>query len=342
MYTAEYATYRLDFRFEAITSRERMLHKDTYLVRVTDTATGAVGIGECNIFRGLSADDVPDYEERLAEACKSPDAWRRCALPSVRFGFEAAFRALKGAPVTPWSEGKCGIPVNGLVWMGDKNLMAKRITEKLNQGFRVIKLKIGGIALEQEMELLADMRRRFSPSDLEIRLDANGSLSPESALADLQRLARYDIHSIEQPLPAGMTDRTAELCRNSPIPIALDEELIGYRSESEAVALLNAIKPRYIILKPALIGGTGAADIYIRLAEERGIGWWVTSALESNVGLFAIASWLAEKPIAMPQGLGTGLLYTNNFASPMSIRHACLWCAPGGSFINPEGLSWKA
>lgn len=341
MITAQYAPYRLDFHFEAITSRERMRHKDTFLVRLTDSATDAVGTGECALFRGLSADDVPDYEARLAALCRNPEEWRSCTLPSVRFGFETAFRALRGEKPTPWSRGQAGIPINGLVWMGDKATMAARIAEKIEQGFRIIKLKIGGIALDEEIELLADMRRRFGPADLEIRLDANGSLSPETALRDLGRLARFGIHSIEQPLRAGMAEETARLCRESPIPIALDEELIGYRTAGEAAALLDAIRPQYIILKPALIGGVEAADAYINLAEDRGIGWWATSALESNVGLFAIASWLAEKDITLPQGLGTGMLYTNNFPSPMSMRVGRLWCAAGGSFINPDIPEWR-
>lgn len=341
MLTARFTPYRLDFVFEAITSRERMRHKDTYFVEVTDTATGAVGVGECALFRGLSADDLPDYEQQLARLCSNPASWQECTLPSLRFGFETAFRALAGESASSWSKGECGIPINGLVWMGDKATMAARITEKLNQGFRVIKLKIGGIALDQELELLAAMRRRFSASDLEIRLDANGSLSPSAALADLGRLAKYDIHSIEQPLPAGLREETAALCRKSPIPIALDEELIGYRTDNEAAVLLDAIQPQYIILKPALMGGTEAADTYIRLAEQRGIGWWATSALESNVGLFAIASWLATKKLTMPQGLGTGMLYSNNFPSSMEIRGGELWCSSCATFINPDNLPWR-
>lgn len=340
MIEARYSPYRLDFRFEAITSRQHMLHKDTYLVCLTDTDSGRTAVGECALFKGLSADDVPDYEQHLARLCAAPLTWRECTLPSLRFGFETAFRALAGEHPTSWSKGCAGIPINGLVWMGDKATMAERITEKIDAGFRVIKLKIGGIALDQEMELLADMRRRFSPSDLEIRLDANGSLDPATALRDLERLAIYDIHSIEQPVRAGLTDTMAELCRKSPIPIAIDEELIGYRSREDAAALLDDINPQYIILKPALIGGVEAADTYIDLAGSRGIGWWATSALESNVGLYAIASWLAAKNTTMPQGLGTGMLYSNNFTSPMYIHGAALWCR-NSAFPFPENILWR-
>lgn len=333
---AEWAPYRLDFKFEARTSRERMRHKDTYFVRLTDPSTGRTGVGECALFRGLSADDVPDYEARLGHACASLSL-----LPpesSIRFGLESALASAAQAPKADSSfmRGEEGIPINGLIWMGDKAEMRCRIDEKLAAGFKVLKLKIGGIGLDGEMELLRYIRSVYSPADLELRLDANGSLPPGEALDILCRLSEYAIHSIEQPLRAGMTEATAELCRRSPVDIALDEELIG---AAEPEKLLDTVKPQYIILKPALCGGLSGADRWADLAEARGIGWWATSALESNVGLFAIARWVSGRGVRLPQGLGTGLLYHNNVESPLRLRGQRLYYDPEGSWKMPP-LTW--
>lgn len=334
---AEWAPYRLDFRFEARTSRERMRHKDTYFVRLSDPSTGRVGVGECALFRGLSADDVPDYESLLSRACSAP-----AVLPaesSIRFGLESALASAGLSPVadSAFLRGEEGIPINGLIWMGDKVEMRRRIDEKLASGFNVLKLKIGGIGLDGEIELLRYIRSVYSPAELELRLDANGSLPPESALGILHRLSSFAIHSIEQPLKAGMRDATAKLCRRSPIAIALDEELIG---TDDPEVLLDSVRPQYIILKPALCGGLSGADRWADLAEARGIGWWATSALESNVGLFAIARWVAGRGVRLPQGLGTGQLYYNNVESPLRLRGQRLYYDPEGSWILP-GLNWR-
>jgi len=337
MISAEWAPYRLDFRFTARTSRAAMTCKDTYLVRLTDTGTGRSAVGECALFRGLSADDLPDYEERLAAACRRP--LEPAAESSIRFGLENALADLfPTGETSAFERGEAGIPINGLIWMGDRDEMRRRIDEKLDAGFHVLKLKIGGIDFESELALLAYIRHRYSPSTLELRLDANGSMSPDNALGRLSRLAAHSIHSIEQPLRAGQREATARLCAASPIPIALDEELIG---ATDPEALLDQIRPAYIILKPALCGGLSGAGHWADCAERAGIGWWATSALESNVGLYAIARWVARRGVTMPQGLGTGMLYHNNFASPLDLRGERLWADPARSLQIPDDLPWR-
>lgn len=326
MLRAEWARYTLRFRFTAITSRESMSEKLTYFVRVYDTdCPERVGVGECALFRGLSADDTPDYEAVLARACRNicrfPDAVTE-GYSSIRFGLETALADLEsGGEMKPfpgrWADGGSEITINGLVWMGSRDEMHRRIEEKLRAGFRCVKLKIGGIDFDREVELLAGIRDRFNPGQLELRLDANGAFTPENALARLDTLAKFGIHSIEQPIKPRQWETMHRICRQSPINIALDEELIGLTDPNEMARMLDAISPRYIILKPALCGGFSGADRWIELAAERGIGWWATSALESNVGLNAIAQWVSQKNPAMPQGLGTGALYHNNIPSPL-------------------------
>lgn len=297
-----------------------------------------LGVGECALFRGLSADDVPDYEAALAKACADPLAALKSPYSSIRFGFETALCERKS---TAWSRGEAGIPINGLIWMGDKATMAQRIREKLDAGFKVLKLKIGGINFDDELDLLRAIRKEFSADVLEIRLDANGSFAPDDALRRIERLSHYGIHSLEQPVKAGQLEAMARICRQSHVAIALDEELIGYRSAADAEALVAEIRPQYLILKPALCGGFAAADSYIAIAERLGIGWWATSALESNIGLDAIARWLAEKEINMPQGLGTGQLYDNNIASPLELRGSALWSNPATPWGDISTLPWQ-
>lgn len=326
---AEWQKRRLDFRFTAITSRDRLTWKDTYYIKVWDeTAPTATGIGEAGLFRGLSCDDVPDYESKLTEVCDNIERYASCcealaAYPSIRFGVETALLDLRNGGRhmlfdTPWTSGERSMEINGLIWMGDKPTMRKRIEEKLADGFRCIKVKIGGIDFEHEIELLSYLRA-MAP-DIEIRLDANGAFSPDEAPAKLDRLAKLRIHSIEQPVRQGQWLKMAAICADSPIPIALDEELIGINDTQTKRKMLDAIKPDYVILKPTLTGGFAASDEWIRLATERGIGWWATSALESNIGLNAIAQWVATYNPSMPQGLGTGQLYHNNIESPLTLR----------------------
>lgn len=313
--------------------------KDTYFVRLTDSATGRTGIGECALFRGLGSDDLPDYEEKLALACADPTV--PSPYSSIRFGIECAKIAagLAEMPSTPYSRGKEGIPINGLIWMGDRAEMRRRIDEKLNAGFRVLKMKIGGIDFESETDLLRYIRSRYSPETLELRLDANGSFAPEVAAERLDILSKFHIHSIEQPVKAGQTDIMARICRETPIPVALDEELIGMPNAESAAALLDAIRPQYIILKPSLCGGLSGAGLWADAAESLGIGWWATSALESNVGLHAIACWVASRGVTMPQGLGTGLLYSNNIPSPLELRGDRLYFNPSGTW-DYSALGW--
>lgn len=313
--------------------------KDTYFVRLTDSATGRTGIGECALFRGLGSDDLPDYEEKLALACADPA--EPSPYSSIRFGIECAMIAagLAEMPSTPYSRGEEGVPINGLIWMGDRAEMRQRIDEKLNAGFRVLKMKIGGIDFESETDLLRYIRSRYSPETLELRLDANGSFAPEVAAERLDILSKFHIHSIEQPVKAGQTDIMARICRETPIPVALDEELIGMPNAESAAALLDAIRPQYIILKPSLCGGLSGAGLWADAAESLGIGWWATSALESNVGLHAIACWVASRGVTLPQGLGTGLLYSNNIPSPLELRGDRLYCNPSGTW-DYSALGW--
>ena len=343
MLKAEWCKYILRFKFEARTSRETMREKATYFVRIFDDGdpTSTLAIGECPLFKGLSADDVPNYETILSQACLAPREALGLPYSSIRFGFE---QLLRKPDNSPWLSGLEGIPINGLIWMGDKSTMARRIAEKLDAGFKVLKLKIGGINFDDELDLLAEIRRRFPEGLLEIRLDANGSFKPDEALDKLARLATFGIHSIEQPVRAGQPDVMAQLCRRSPIAIALDEELIGCRSRDDAYALVSEIMPQYLILKPALCGGFRGAEEYIDIAGKLGIGWWATSALESDIGLAALGTWLGERlagPDILPQGLGTGQLYLNNIASPLELRGSKLWFNPSKKWHYPA-LQWHS
>ena len=326
---AEWTSYTLNFKFLARTSREAMRQKQTYFVRIGDR------IGECALFRGLSADDLPDYEKQLSLACENPDVLSEYS--SIRFGFETTM--LPPSDDTPFMRGDEGIPINGLIWMGDRNEMRVRIDDKLASGFHILKMKIGGIDFEQEIELLRYIRSRYSADVLELRLDANGSFTPENALERLKYLSDYNIHSIEQPIKAGQVREMSRLCEQSPIAIALDEELIGTPSKESCAKLLDEIHPQFIILKPALCGGLSGADFWADSAENRGIGWWATSALESNIGLMAIARWVSCRGVTLPQGLGTGQLYTNNIPSPLYLRGDRLFYNPECSWQIPD-FSW--
>ena len=319
MLKAEWRRYRLNFNFEARTSRAVMHFKDTYFVRVfDDVVPQRFAIGECGLFAGLSAEDDPDFERRLDAVCANPSAEALAAADScVRFGFESALAALDGEEVSEDFASQ-GVEINGLVWMGDKRLMFKRLGAKLDEGFRCMKLKIGGIDFADELDLLAYIRKHFPATDLELRVDANGAFTADNVYEKLLALERYSIHSIEQPVKAGQPELMADVCRRSAIPVALDEELIGNTTLAHKEQLLSDISPAYIILKPTLCGGFRAADQWISVAEKRKIGWWATSALESNVGLAAIARWLSKYKITMPQGLGTGELFTNNIGTGVS------------------------
>ena len=331
---ATYHKYILNFKRPSGTSRGVMTEKETWFIVLEQD--GKKGIGECGILRGLSIDDRPDYEEKLQWTCdniqlEKDQLWEALLeFPSIQFGVEMAFQSLVSeSPFllfpSDFTNGAKSILINGLVWMGEEAFMKQQIEEKLAQGFTCIKLKIGAIDFDKELQLLRFIREHFTPEQVEIRVDANGAFNEISALDKLTQLSEFKLHSIEQPIQKNHTDSMAELCKTTPFPIALDEELIGVFSLAEKEQLLQKIKPQYIILKPSFIGGFRGTQEWISLAEKHKIGWWVTSALESNIGLNAIAQWTFLQHNLMPQGLGTGALFTNNFDCPLQVLQGQLW-----------------
>ena len=330
---ASYQKYLLDFKQPSGTSRGVMTHKETWFIVIENDHKK--GIGECGILRGLSCDDRPDYEDKLAWTCANihlgvESLWEALIeFPSIQFGVEMAFQSLASQNPfllfpSAFTNGQKSIPINGLIWMGAEAFMKQQIEAKLAEGFHCLKLKIGAIDFEEEMKLLAFIRQNFTPEQVEIRVDANGAFNITDALIKLNQLSGFELHSIEQPIQKNNTDSMSELCKNSPIPIALDEELIGVFSLQEKEQLLVKIKPQYVILKPSFVGGFRGANEWIMLAEKHHIKWWITSALESNVGLNAIAQWTFLKQNSMPQGLGTGGLYANNFECPLEVSNGLL------------------
>ncbi|MGB6152850.1 MAG: o-succinylbenzoate synthase [Pricia sp.] len=326
---ARYKKYILDFKRPSGTSRGVLRQKETWFLILEDN--GKMGIGECGLLRGLSFDDVEGYEDKLAWTCYNIglgcDAlWEALAdFPSIQFGVEQAFLSLRKESSfelfsSDFVEKGSPIPINGLIWMGDEGFMHEQIAQKLSEGFRCIKLKIGALDFETEISLLASIRKKYTKEQIELRVDANGAFEPSAAMDKLRRLAKYDLHSIEQPIRQGNLEAMRQLCENTPIPIALDEELIGVTKMADRQHLLHIIRPQYIILKPSFVGGYRGSQNWIDLAEKQHIGWWVTSALESNIGLNAIAQWTHTLGNQMPQGLGTGGLYTNNFRSPLEVE----------------------
>ncbi len=329
----------LHFKQPAGTSRGvYTTHRSYY---VTLEKEGVKGVGECSILPDLSCDAMPwpRYEAVLRKTCELVEQMGGIPYemlrpyPSILFGLETAFAQVDAhgstaLSETPFSRGEEGIPINGLVWMGSFEEMYARLEEKLQQGFHCVKLKIGAIDFSRELELVRHIRKHFSKEQIELRVDANGGFTPENAMQRLRDLAKYEIHSIEQPVKQHQWREMAFLCKESPLPIALDEELIGVNQPEQKARLLDTIHPAYVVLKPSLHGGMMGCREWIRLARERGIGSWITSALESNVGLNAIAHFCAEvygPHITMPQGLGTGLLYMDNIDRPLEIIGDKLW-----------------
>lgn len=341
----------LHFKQPAGTSRGTYTVRKSWFLEITSLdEPNRKGIGECAPLPDLSCDAVPEYERTLRSLCDlledegHIDYDRMSPYPSMLFGMETALLNLKSGSSalfnTAFSRGETGIPINGLVWMGSFDEMTKRIEEKLRQGFGCVKLKIGAIDFEQEMEMIRSIRRRFSSSDVELRVDANGAFSLDDALYKLELLSQYSIHSIEQPIRQHQWGFMAKLCRESPLPIALDEELIGANMRSMKEELLNIIKPAYLVLKPSLHGGMHGVEEWIALAKERRIRTWITSALESNIGLNAIAQLTAHAygdNITMPQGLGTGQLFTDNIPMPIEIRGDRLWYNLSHTLSNRDG-----
>ncbi|MDG4715451.1 o-succinylbenzoate synthase [Winogradskyella marincola] len=330
---ATYHKYTLNFKRPSGTSRGVMTTKETWFIILT--SNGKEGIGECGILRGLSIGDKPDYEDKLKWTCHNIHLGLERLLaelieyPSIQFGLEMAFKSLESEIKfnlfpSKFTKGQDAIPINGLVWMGDEAFMKTQIKEKIEAGFDCIKMKIGAIDFKTELDILKSIRREFSVSDIELRVDANGAFLPSEALEKLKQLSEYQLHSIEQPIKAKQHEEMASLCDVTPLPIALDEELIGVFSEEAKLKVLQTIKPQYIILKPSLVGGFSGSQQWINIAESFNIKWWITSALESNIGLNAIAQWTYTLNNTMPQGLGTGSLFTNNFTSPLTVKNGTL------------------
>lgn len=333
MIQASYKKYTLHFKQPSGTSRGVITEKETWFLILEEN--NKRGIGECGILRGLSCDDRPDYEEKLQWVCENislgKDALWDLLLefPSIQFGVEMAFQSLNAENPyhlfpSKFTLGTQNIPINGLVWMGEPSFMKAQIDEKLAQGFTCIKLKIGAIDFEKELELLRYIRQNYNANTIEIRVDANGGFSSIDALFKLNQLSEFELHSIEQPISKNQTDSMSVLCKNAPFPIALDEELIGVFNYDDKEFLLQKIRPNFIILKPSLVGGFRGTQEWISIAEKHNIGWWITSALESNIGLNAIAQWTFLQNNPMPQGLGTGGLYTNNFDCPLEVENGQL------------------
>lgn len=353
-YHIEIIPHTLVFKRPAGTSRGVYTERRVWYLRLTSPdLPGRVGIGECAPLPDLSCDALPgSYEAVLSSVCRqvvetmhdNPDEFRSeewARYPSIAFGLQTAFRHLHAGTLafadTPFSRGERGILINGLIWMGDRRYMFDQIKKKIETGFRCIKLKIGAIDFEEELSLLHYIRSQFSADEIALRVDANGAFVPSTALDKLQRLSELQLHSIEQPIRAGQWEEMARLVEQTPLPIALDEELIGCNDEPSQRKLLECIRPHYLVIKPSL---HALADRWVALAQEAGIGWWVTSALESNIGLNAIAQWVApllqaDKGEPLPQGLGTGLLFCENVEVPLAIRKDELWYLPAMK-QNPE------
>lgn len=331
---ASYKKHILEFKRPSGTSRGIMNTKETWLLKIE--ANDKIGIGECGLLRSLSFDDRDGYEEKLKWVIGNihlgKDAlWEALRdWPSIQFGIEQAFLSLESHDPyllfpSAFTDGQESIIINGLIWMGEEAFMKQQIDEKLAEGFSCVKLKIGAIDFQAEVDLLKYIRKNYTPNQIELRVDANGGFNPDNALKRLEVLSELSLHSIEQPIKQHQILDMAQLCTITPLPIALDEELIGITQLEDKKQLLEQIKPQYIILKPSLIGGFKGSQEWIDLAEKLKIGWWITSALESNIGLNAIAQWTFTLNNSMPQGLGTGSLYTNNIDSPLKVENGALW-----------------
>mgnify|MGYP000718068604 FL=1 len=330
---ATYKKYILNFKNPSGTSRGVLRTKETWFLILE--YQGKIGIGETGLFRGLSIDDVPNYEEKISWVCKNIHIGLEKLLakfitfPSIQFGIEQAFLSLESKNKfelfpSEFTKGNTCIPINGLVWMGDQQFMKTQIQEKLKSGFSCIKMKIGAIDFDAEVALLKAIRSEFSSNEIELRVDANGAFKPENALEKLEILSEMELHSIEQPIQQGQLEEMALLCEKTPLAIALDEELIGVFSRKEKRKLIETIKPQFIILKPSLVGGFSGSKEWMEIAESENIQWWITSALESNIGLNAIAQFTHTLKNELPQGLGTGSLFSNNFESPLEVKNGTL------------------
>ena len=345
MLTATFKKIDFEFITPGKTSRGILYIKPSWFINLKDGNRS--GVGECSVIPGLNPEYNDDYEEKIEEIINRINAGERIDLdelnnyPSIRFGLETALLDFENSQQgiflpSAFTEGLKGIPINGLIWMGSRREMQNRIGEKLREGFRVLKLKVGALDFKEELDLLKNIRKEFSPADLELRLDANGAFAIDQADEKLKWLSDFHIHSIEQPIKEGNWDAMATLCRYSQIPIALDEELIGIVDRESKQELLTTIEPQYIILKPSLIGGLQQSREWIELAERQNIGWWATSALESNIGLNAIAQWVFTLNPKLVQGLGTGQVFSNNIISPLELRGSELFYNAGKKWVGIE------
>jgi o-succinylbenzoate synthase len=328
--------YTLQFNKPAGTSRGTYLKRKVWYIKLIDSASQShFGIGECAPLPNLSCDDIPNYETLLLDICKqycethTIDYNLLQNYPSILFGLESAIRNYEHTDSilwdTPFAHGREGISINGLIWMGNKTDMLHQIEQKIAEGYKCLKLKIGAIDFEEEFKILKHIRSHYTAKEIELRVDANGAFTTKEALSKLNLLATLDLHSIEQPIAPRQIEEMAKLCATTPLPIALDEELIGVSSYSAKQALLETIRPQYIILKPSLHGGIYGSNEWIECANKLHINWWITSALESNIGLNVIAQWCASLQPTLPQGLGTGMLYKNNIESSLIINKHALW-----------------
>jgi o-succinylbenzoate synthase len=356
MLTLTYQRRALHFNFPARTSRGALTEHVAYYLGLRDARRPqVVGWGEAAPLAGLSPEYGPDFERQVSEFCQHFNAAGHTelsvdqaaalvpvTLPSLRFALETAVLDLAGGGrhqlyTNDFSGGRAGLPINGLVWMGDAAFMREQIRQKLAAGYACLKVKIGSLDWATELELLAEIRAEAGPERLVLRVDANGAWNAPEALQKLDQLARFDIHSIEQPIAVSWPSQVLSMvCRISPVPVALDEQLIGLTDPGQQEALLDAVQPPYLVLKPTLLGGHAATRRWIALAEARGINWWITSALESNVGLNAVAQLTGEYEVGdFAQGLGTGQLYDNNLAAPLTIRAGALYYDPAGPWEQP-------
>ena len=329
MYKAQFRKYILKFKNPSGTSRGILLNKTSWFIKISSIINPSIyGIGECGPIKGLSIDNPKNIEAKLNEVINSINHLKDVDLedfPSINFGIEMAFKNLEYSDEmqffeNDFSKGKSSIHINGLIWMGNKEEMISQVKNKIDLGFRCLKLKIGAISFLEEIEILKKIRKEFNSNILELRVDANGAFSSKNAMDILNELYKYEIHSIEQPIKAGQINEMKTLCEESPVDIALDEELIGLKKYGDKESLIKTIKPKYIILKPSLLGGFKKTNEWINLAKKHKIKWWITSALESNIGLNAIAQYTAEFKNSLPQGLGTGQIYSNNIPSYLELK----------------------
>lgn len=340
---AHYKPLELKFKIPVLTSRGAMEYKNGFLVFVTDG--NSTGVGECSFIEGLSRDNLDNLESVLGEVCSNINSWESfnetifLSHPSICFAVETALLDLQsgGAKMlfdNQFSRGEKGIPINGLIWMGDVNFMIEQLNHKMAEGFRCLKLKVGAVDFEDECLILEGIRSEFDASEIELRLDANGAFTRDDVFKKMKKLSKFQIHSIEQPIKPNQWELMRAIVDENIIDLALDEELIGITVESQKEALLDFVNPKYIILKPSLIGGLKRSEDWMRLAGKYNIEWWATSALESNIGLNAIAQWVYNQTDDVVQGLGTGSLYLNNISSPLVVNN--------GYLHYDKNLKWDA